>query len=138
VYTQTRGLRNNNPGNIRKTNDQWQGLKQDQSGDLAFFQFIAPEYGIRAMTKLLRNYQKNYGLNTVQDIIARWAPPVENDTGPYVRNVANAVGVAPEDRIDTNDFDTVTAMVNAIIKHENGLNPYSNATIKKGVALGMA
>jgi hypothetical protein len=137
MYKQTRGLRNNNPGNIRRTSDQWQGLKAVQSDD-AFFQFINPVYGIRALAKIIRNYQEKYGLNTVSELISRWAPPNENDTGPYIRHVANVVGVAPDERIDTNNFDTLLALTKGIIKHENGINPYPYSTISDGVARALA
>ena len=74
-YNATRGLRNNNPGNIRKSATAWQGLSPTQT-DASFFQFISPEYGIRALATILGTYMKNYGLVTVSDIISRWAPPV--------------------------------------------------------------
>jgi hypothetical protein len=134
IYMTTRGLRNNNPGNIRRTSDQWQGLKTIQS-DVAFFQFVNPVYGIRALAKILRNYQEKYGLRTIETIISRWAPPNENDTGAYIRHVANVVGVAPDDAIDVNDLDIMMKLVNGIIKHENGINPYSDATIKSGIEM---
>lgn len=134
VYDSTRGLRNNNPGNIRRTSDQWQGLSPSQS-DPAFFQFTEAKWGIRAMAKLLKNYQTRYGLGTVQDIINRWAPPVENDTGSYVRHVANVVGVSPTDPISLNDNEVLTKLVEGVIKHENGIQPYSAATIAEGIAL---
>lgn len=134
VYTQSRGLRNNNPGNIRRTSDKWQGLRAIQTDD-SFFQFTDAKYGIRAMAKLLKNYQTRYGLKTVNDIINRWAPPVENNTSSYVTHVAEVVGVGVNDPINLNDTSVLTKLVNGVIKHENGINPYSNATIAEGVAL---
>ena len=133
IYMQTRGLRNNNPGNIRHGSSRWQGMSADQSGDSAFVQFDTPEYGIRALTKLLRNYQTRYELFTVRDIINRWAPPSENDTGAYVGHVARIAGVNPDQRININD--KMVPIVTAIIKHENGLQPYSQETIAKGIGL---
>lgn len=133
IYMQTRGLRNNNPGNIRHGSSQWQGMSSDQSGDNAFVQFDAPEYGIRALTKLLRNYQERDGLLTVRSIINKYAPPSENDTGAYVAHVARAAGVNPDDRININY--KMVPIVTAIIKHENGLQPYSTETINNGIGL---
>ena len=70
-----RGIRNNNPGNIR-WGSAWQGLKVDgKEQDKDFCVFIAPEYGIRAMCKILLNYSRLYKINTVAGIIHRWAPP---------------------------------------------------------------
>lgn len=127
-----RGIRNNNPGNIRKSGDAWQGLADIQP-DTEFFSFADPVYGIRALAKILRNYRDRYGLNTVQGIINRWAPPVENNTGAYVRMVANKVGVAPSEPL-TWDAGQMRRLVSAIIQHENGQNPYSMATIADGIS----
>jgi len=132
VYMGTRGLRNNNPGNIRHGSSAWQGMSRDQT-DPAFVQFDSPEYGIRALTRLLRNYQSRYGLNTVRGIINRWAPPTENDTGAYVAHVARAAGVSPDQAININEH--IVPIVKTIIKHENGLNPYSDDTITTGISL---
>lgn len=127
-----RGIRNNNPGNIRKSGDAWQGLADIQP-DTEFFSFADPVYGIRALAKILRNYRDRYGLNTVQGIINRWAPPVENNTDAYVRMVANKVGVAPAEPL-TWDAGQMRRLVSAIIQHENGQQPYSMATIADGIS----
>ncbi|CAL9980901.1 endolysin [Vibrio phage D526] len=134
MYDSTRGLRNNNPGNIRRTPDKWRGLSVTQT-DSAFFQFTDAKYGIRAMAKLLKNYQTRYGLRTVKDIINRWAPPVENNTSSYVSHVAKVLGVGVTESIDLNNTETLTKLVKAVIKHENGINPYSDATIADSIAL---
>lgn len=124
-----RGIRNHNPGNIRRTGDQWQGMAPVQT-DSAFVQFVSPEYGIRALARVLLNYS-NRGLRTVRQIIGTWAPPNENDTGAYVAQVARALGVGPDDPID------VTArlgqLIPAIIKHENGRQPYEPGVIAEGI-----
>lgn len=134
VYMKARGLRNNNPGNIRKGID-WQGMSAEQP-DPAFVTFDDPVYGIRAMNRILRTYEKVHGLDTVRGIISRWAPPTENDTDSYVRSVADRLGVDPDEPIDVQAYaDQLTA---AIIKHENGINPYSQAQIRAGVELGWA
>ena len=127
-----RGIRNNNPGNIRHSAIKWQGMSDTQT-DSAFVQFISPEYGIRALSKLLDTYSISYGLNTVQGIINRYAPSVENNTGSYVAAVAGALGVAPDQAIDVQarKYD----LVRAIIKHENGLMPYGLAQINGGLNL---
>lgn len=132
VYHQARGIRNNNPGNIRHGRDRWQGMRDEQT-DPDFIQFIAPEWGIRAMARLLLNYQALHGLRTVREIINRWAPPSENDTGAYVRHVAARLGVDPDEHIAVSDY--LRPLVETIIKHENGLQPYSAATIARGLEL---
>lgn len=126
-----RGIRNNNPGNIRRSGDPWQGLADNQT-DSEFFQFIAPVYGIRALARVLKTYRDRYGLTTVQGIIDRWAPPVENNTGAYVQAVASAMGVAPNVPLSW-DAGQLRALVAAIIHHENGQQPYSTALLDDGI-----
>lgn len=59
---QPRGIRNNNPGNIR-WGENWQGLKKDgKERDSSFCVFESPEYGIRALAKILINYKKTLRL----------------------------------------------------------------------------
>lgn len=129
----SRGIRNNNPGNIRKSADKWQGLSPEQT-DAAFFQFVAPQWGVRALGKVLLNYRRKYGLATVRDIINRWAPPVENDTSAYVNFVARRLGVAPDAIIDVDA--RLPELAAAIIRHENsGTIPYTQAQIETWVRL---
>jgi len=132
VYDRTRGLRNNNPGNIRRSKDQWQGLSPVQT-DSAFFQFVSPEYGIRALARVLKNYRDKYGLVSIRDIISRWAPPNENNTETYIKAVSASIG-KPADEPLIFDYQ-LTALVRAIIKHENGIQPYSLETINEGIKM---
>lgn len=132
VWKMTRGIRNNNPGNIRyNPANQWQG--QVGKDDAGFVVFDKPENGIRALSVLLRNYQNKYGLNTIHDIIARWAPPNENDTAAYISSVSKQANLASYVNISLNDKATLTKIVNAIIHQENGINPYEFAIINTGV-----
>lgn len=131
--TVPRGIRNANPGNIRHSRTLWQG-EAAQQPDTDFVTFAAPEFGIRAMAKILRTYQTN-GLNTVRKIISRWAPPNENDTPAYVASVAQAVGVNADTPIDLSNDQLMAAIIKAIIRHENGQQPYGDAVVMKGVGL---
>lgn len=128
-----RGIRNNNPGNIRK-GENWQGMAQTQS-DPAFIQFKSPEYGIRAMVKLLRNYEKLYNLNTIKGIIFRWAPPNENNTEAYVKSVEQKTGLKQNEALDLADQNVMRKLVKAIIFHENGQQPYTDKQINDGINL---
>ena len=128
-----RGIRNNNPGNIRH-GEKWEGLSDKQT-DSSFCVFKTPEYGIRAMAKILLNYQKKYGLKTIKQIISRWAPPNENDTQSYIKSVSAAVGVLPDDEISLNNKNVMMSLIKAIIKHENGEQPYSEEQILNGINL---
>lgn len=116
---QPRGIRNNNPGNIRRSNDNWRGLRSEQT-DPQFFQFTAPEWGYRALIKTLQTYRKKHGLRTVKEMIARWAPPGENDTAAYVRAVCREMQVPDSYVPDVDDRGTMCALASAISRVENG------------------
>lgn len=134
-----RGVRNNNPGNIDfNRNNNWVGQLGLETGVAKprFARFDSPENGIRAIAKLLLNYHKK-GFTTIQQMINRWAPPVENDTGAYVRAVAEKVGLSPTLSISRFTEYQLVQMVTAIIHHENGYSPYPRATISEGVARAM-
>lgn len=132
----SRGIRNNNPGNIRR-GQKWQGLAQVQP-DNEFCVFSRPEYGIRALCRTLRTYQRKYGLRDVRSIINRFAPPVENDTKSYICSVCLKLDVKPDTPIDLNEKGIMLNMLKAIIKHENGEQPYSDKQILYGMELESA
>ena len=118
-----RGERNNNPGNIRH-GSKWQGLSAQQT-DLSFCQFVSPEYGIRAIYKLLQTYQKKYELNTVESIIDRYAPPNENNTIGYINRAAKDIGVSVNEPINVSSKPVAIALATAIVGVELGYQPYS-------------
>lgn len=125
-----RGIRNNNPGNIKKTEDVWQGSDGD---DGEFVTFIEAEYGIRALTKLLNRYYHDHKLVTIHDIISRYAPESENDTGKYINFVADKMGKR-EDEVLKFPLDLMV-LVEAIIIFENGYCPYSVSVLHDGLKL---
>lgn len=130
----TRGIKNCNPGNIRRSKDKWQGLSVEQK-DAAFFTFDKPVWGIRAIARILINYQDKYDLGTPQQIIGRWAPPTENYTDAYVNHVCDKAGWEPDQRVDMQAYADCRAMVEGIIHHENGTQPYSSMEIDEGLRL---
>lgn len=117
----SRGLRNNNPLNIEKTKggNPWLG-EIVPSADSRFAQFKSMAYGYRAAFKLLNNYQKNYGLDTIRKMISRWAPSNENHTDAYVETVSNRSGVPANSRITTTNRDVMVPIVAAMSYVENG------------------
>ena len=134
-----RGIRNNNPGNIRKGKDKWQGLAVDQA-DADFATFIDPTWGIRALASTLVTYQDRHKLRTIRGIINRWAPPVENDTGAYINAVAANCDVSADAIIDLHKYEVMCPLVESIIRHENGRGPkttlntwYDRATVDAGL-----
>lgn len=119
-----RGIRNNNPGNIRH-GEKWQGLSSAQT-DKSFCQFISPIWGIRALFKVLFTYQRKHNKKTIRQIIDRYAPPNENHTENYIQFVAKKLGVGANDEINVQDKATLYALSEAIIKMENSnQHPYS-------------
>ena len=130
-----RGIRNNNPGNIRHGSN-WQGLNPNSRNiDPAFCVFTSSVYGIRALAKVLINYKKIHSLNTVRQIISRYAPPNENQTTAYIQSVAKQLEVAPDAVIDIEERGILTVFIKAIIRMENGIQPYSDPTIQQGIDL---
>lgn len=132
AVNQPRGIRNNNPGNIR-IGDKWQGLAPNQT-DPDFCVFVAPVWGIRAIAKILIGYDKR-GWNTVKKIISRWAPASENNTKAYIAAVAQAVGVEPDEVLDVDATHVMLPLVKAIISHENGQCPYTDNAILEALRL---
>lgn len=113
-----RGIRNNNPLNIRIGNH-WKG-EVEHPTDTVFEQFTSMEYGCRAGFILLYRYMNRYGLRTILDIISRWAPATENNSSAYAAAVAKELGIGILDRLDFEDGDMMVSLVNAMIFIENG------------------
>ena len=137
IVSSVRGVRNANPGNLRRNNTKWQGLRPVQT-DPDFFQFKSMIWGVRALAMTLITYRNKYHLVTVQGIVNRYAPSHENDTLSYIANVSKAVGAAPDARIDTAHTDVMFVLVRAIIRQELGLVAsqfISDDTVHSGIAL---
>lgn len=147
--TTTRGVRNNNPGNIDfNPRNKWQGQVGIELGVRTprFARFDTPENGIRALARLLQNYRGKDGMpgvggpgiDTVRETINRWAPGHENDTEAYINAVARALGVEANTVIDVRQPEVLRVLVVSIIKHENGGQPYAAAVIDEGVRRALA
>jgi len=145
-----RGIRNNNPGNIDFNQtafdrDPWLGeVGLENLTFPRFTTFATPVDGIRALCKILLTYHHKRKaadgsvIDTVQEIIDRWAPPVENDTDAYVNHVRELLDVETGEEIDVDDFDTLVILAKSIIKHENGVQPYYEQVIKTGVRMALS
>lgn len=136
-----RGIRNNNPGNIERNNTRWQGMSENQT-DPRFVSFDHPKWGIRAICRILITYQDKRrasdgsDIDSVLEIIERWAPPHENNTDAYSAFVARKLGRAVDDEtVDVYDYATMRSLVLAIIYFENGSQPYDEATVNAGLRL---
>ena len=76
-------------------------------------------------------YRVRHRIATLRGMIARWAPPSENDTGAYLRTVVRRSGVDPDAEIDTRDGPTMTRIAAAMARVENGVEP-DEAEIAEG------
>ena len=127
-----RGIRNNNPLNIRIGN-QWLGERANPN-DPAFEQFVAMEYGIRAGFVLLRRYIRHYKRTTIAAIIEAWAPASENNTQRYIDMVSQLADINPTEAIRYEDKTTMCNLVHAMIMMECG-QPVERRIIEKGYDL---
>jgi len=128
-----RGIRNNNPGNVR-LGAPWDGLAPHQT-DGAFCQFVDPEHGIRAIAKLLISYQDVHGLHTVRGMIGRWAPATENDTRGYAQFVAQRCGVGLDDTVSIHNLAFAAKMIPAMIAMECAGYAYPADVVIRGLIL---
>lgn len=118
-----RGIRNNNPLNIRKGNN-WKGERPVQK-DKAFEEFVTMQFGIRAGFIILRKYVTGYNgltckFNTIDKIVRRWAPPSENATQKYIDFVAKDMGISPHQTISFSNRKLMCDLVYAMIFVECG------------------
>jgi hypothetical protein len=128
-----RGIRNNNPGNI-KAEELWQG----QIGtDGPFVVFKDQDWGLRALATDLGNKIKN-GYDTIRKIVSRYAPPEENNTQAYIQSVVDDSGFTADQVIPAN-AQSLALLMRAIINHENGegdsYDYVADADIANGIAM---
>ncbi|NPT36329.1 hypothetical protein [Paraburkholderia xenovorans] len=105
----------NNPGNVR-----------DSSGT-GFQKYASPEAGIKGADANMSSYWTKYGINTPKGIVTRWAPPSENDTSSYIRDVAKRTGLDPDKPIDMTDPKMRALLLSAMFAHE-GRKGFTNLT----------
>jgi hypothetical protein len=115
-----RGIRNNNPGNLKITPLKWKGkIPFDKNTDGVFEQFETMAYGIRAMLIDLKGDIEKDGLNTITKVINEYAPPSENLTSNYINLVSKQMGIGPN-TVFKADRDTLIRLGSAITGVENG------------------
>lgn len=128
----TRGEANANPGNIRTVaGTTWLGQAPQQNDD-TFVQFMTPSYGIRAIVRIMRSYERK-GIDTIQEAIDRWSPPNENNSAAYVSDVCQRCDMPPDEVLSLESI--MPQLVEAIIWHENGECIYSPDLISQGIEL---
>lgn len=137
-----RGLRNNNPLNLRRTSIPWRGkvatperaVELGMRWDPDYELFEHPAFGVRAAAKDIRNDYYRDGLRTVAKLIGEFAPSSDNNpTDVYAANVARAIGVDPDQPFELEQ--NIVAMFQAMILQENGRNPFTPAELAEWVNL---
>ena len=113
-----RGIRNNNPLNIRVGNN-WKGEVANPS-DHTFEQFTEMKWGVRAAFIVLRNYIVRHKCNTIRKIISRWAPANENNTLAYIATVSQRANIKPDEVINVDNTCQMIALLLAMCYVENG------------------
>ena len=126
-----RGIRNNNPLNIRRSADRWEGARKEQT-DKAFVQFESMAYGYRAGWKTLQSYYNRLSRQgkafMVRNIIRRWAPPNENNTEAYIRTVLTLSGIGEQENLlppeNADSYHRLSKLLAAMTVMENGIRPH--------------
>lgn len=113
-----RGIRNNNPLNIRIGNA-WFG-EVPKPTDKVFEQFMEMKYGVRAAFILLDRYINHYKLNTIAKICTKWAPKSENNTLKYIETVSQVSGIDVTQRLKFDDRPTMLKLFKGMCVAENG------------------
>ena len=114
-----RGIRNNNPLNIRK-GDKWVGLDLEKTAaEKDFCVFTSMHFGFRAAFRILARY-RNRQWDTLEKIIAHWAPESENETEAYVRQICKYTGLSRNVPLE---YEYYPILVKAMYKIENGFFP---------------
>lgn len=113
-----RGIRNNNPLNIRIGNT-WLGEVAEPT-ETEFEQFVSMKYGLRAGFIILRRYIRRYKRDTIRKIIESWAPSSENNTLEYIAVVCDRMHITSDTQVDYGDRDTMCALVQAMAYVEVG------------------
>lgn len=117
----TRGIRNNNPLNIRHSSSKWQGMARRQS-DRAFVQFTNRKYGYRAAFVLIRSYIGLHHANTIGKIIARWAPSSDgNNTQAYIQFVSQTSGIPADEPLRFSDQEKMVSIVRSMAQMESAI-----------------
>lgn len=134
--TIAKGVRNNNPTNLRHVPaNKWQGLASPPADKDGFCIFISPAYGIRAGALNIIAYQDRYTVRTIRALVERWAPWSENNVEAYIASVEKRTGFDRDKRLDFHLYEHLRPVIVAMIRHECGSLPYTSAVIDQGLML---
>lgn len=124
------GLRNHNPLNLRSASNETGKVYAGKNG--YFSRFGSDEDGLAAASRQLFLYGDR-GKHTLQDVISTFAPPNENKVKNYVSAVSGATGFKPGENIDLHSPDVLKRLLPAMIKEEQGTQPFSQKDIDTGI-----
>jgi hypothetical protein len=133
----TRGERNNNPLNLERTSDHWQGQDVPQL-DPRFSTFRDAVFCYREGARIVREHFAT-GRDTIEKIVAAYAPDTENNTEAYIADVVGRMGIARDSRLNitraVGDRSDLLPLLAAFTWHENGEDIYPDSIIQHGMDL---
>ena len=113
----------------------WDDMNPEQKAETEFCVFKAPEWGFRAMAKILLTYAEAHFVKTIAEAITRWAPPSENDTAAYIARVCELTGIGPNAKVDFHSYKDAFPIIKAIAEQECGGWMFTNEELISGLAL---
>ncbi|HUX55766.1 MAG TPA: hypothetical protein VMV77_02255 [Bacteroidales bacterium] len=124
----SRGMRNNNPFNMNKTDSLWLGLVP--GSDVRFASFIDLEHGVRA--GLINLFNGYFSRNlTLRQIVGKYAPASDNNNElAYVEAIRKKTGIIGEQVPSKGQWLSVAS---AILFHENGFEVMNVDQLKEVV-----
>ncbi|WP_440487518.1 lytic transglycosylase [Serratia ureilytica] len=131
-----RGIRNNNPGNLNYVGQN--GAMLEDHATPRFARFNSAFEGFSALGKQIKAYYNGTSkaagyqkLQSVEDIISRFAPASENNTQAYINKLSKMLGVGRGDSLNIQDPQVLATLMNGITQIENGKNPYAPEMVLK-------
>ncbi|HAX3341399.1 lytic transglycosylase domain-containing protein [Escherichia coli] len=114
----SRGIRNNNPGNLNFAGQK--GATLESGPNARFASFPTMLEGIAALDRQVMLYLKR-GKNTIDQIIDIYAPSSDgNNTSSYKSYLSQYTGLGVKEKIDGSNFEVMKKLIQGIINHENG------------------
>lgn len=126
-------IEKHNPGNLVKTGVLWEGQVKNKG---RFIAFKDAHYGLRALSIVLLRYETRHGIDTIHEVVVRFAPPHENNTKKYANHVAREVGLGIHEEMSVKFY--LPLLMKAIIYMENGSQPYTDDQIHLAVMDALA
>lgn len=127
----SRAERNNNPGNL-EFRGQRGATREDGEG--RFAKFGSAEEGVAALARQLQLYGSR-GIDTIEEIISKYAPASENNTSAYINAMVNRLKVSANQQLDLNDPQVLSGLIQGISRHEAGRSFLSDQQVMTGLTM---